>query len=66
MTRKHISELFFNAEIECEARSSNGNLLKWKFKKDNDIETFMEEVVNESSLCLYQHVQSEQCPEIGK
>ena len=66
LTRKHISEMFFIAEIESEARNSIEKLQKWKFKRNDDIELYMQEVISEARFCLFPHVQSQRCPEIGK
>ena len=57
--------MFFIAEMEYETRHSTERLLKWKFQRNDDIEIYMQEVISEARLCLYPHVQSQKCPEIG-
>ena len=66
LTRKHVSDLFMQRELELEARKPGANrLTTWKFFLDNDDEKFIEEVLEEAQSSLYSHSQSENCLDIG-
>ena len=66
LTRKHVADAFFKAELEVEARKPTTNRLStWQFKRDSDQEQFIEEVIEHVQSSLYAHHQTENCPQKG-
>ncbi len=63
ITRKHISDMYFNAEMEAEMRVTRK--LGWKFHMDSDRELFFELLEIERVSRLYQHTPSPLCSEKG-
>lgn len=51
LTRKHVSDMFMQRELEFEARKPGANrLTTWKFFLDNDDEKFIEEVLERGTI----------------
>ena len=66
LTRKHVADMFFQAELEAEARKANTNRLeRWRFKRDSDQGLFIEEVIENAQSSLYLHHQSKDCTKKG-
>ena len=66
LTRKHVADMFFHAELEIEARKpSTDRIITWRFKRDGDQEQFIEEVIENVQSSLYLHHQSEDCTKKG-
>ncbi len=63
ITRKHISDMYFNAELEAEVRDTGK--IWWKFHVDSDRELLFELLETERVCQLYQHTPSRLCPEKG-
>lgn len=67
LTRKHVADMFFHAELEIEARApGTTRLMTWHFKADSDQEKYIKEVNEQEQSILYSHQQSKNCPMIGK
>ena len=64
ITRKHISDMFFNAELETELRETDR--LEWRFRVDADREHFFELMESERVQQAYHHTPSTACPEKGQ
>ena len=66
LTRKHVADMFFHAELEVEARkASTDRIIAWRFKRDSDQEQFIEEVIENAQSSLYLHHQSKDCTKKG-
>jgi hypothetical protein len=65
--RKHISDMFFQAELEDEMRRPTcEDRLDWTFFMDGDREKYLEMVLSESSQQRYHHTPVSGCKERGK
>ena len=57
---------FFTAELESEARDPGTTRLNsWTFKKDDDRDVFMREVIEQAQTSLYPHSPSQECDQKG-
>ena len=66
LTRKHVAQMFFTAELESEAwHPGTRHLNNWTFKKDDDREVFMREVIEQAQTSLYPHSPSQDCDQKG-
>ena len=65
LTRKHVSDMFYNAELECEIRKCQDRH-DWAFIKDGDREKYLEKVVQETNQKRYQHNPANGCTDRGK
>ena len=65
LTRKHVSNAFFNSEMESELGERN---LKEQtfFKSDKDMNEVMTRIGSDRVAKPYSHVQSSSCGEKGK
>ena len=58
--------MFFTAELENEARHlGTMRLNSWAFKKDDDSDVFMREVIQQAQTSLYPHTASPGCDQKG-
>ena len=63
LTRKHVAEAFWNAEVESELRMDNIN---FKFTEKSDRESFMDAVDQKRAKQPYAHTNcSEECKKRG-
>lgn len=66
LSRKHVAQMFFTAELESEARHPGTTRLNnWTFKKDDDRDMFMREVIEQAQTSLYPHSPSQDCDQKG-
>lgn len=64
-TRKHVSDMYYNAELENEIRQKTERI-EWKFKRDEDRESHLATVLSLQKDKTYQHIPSDGCKERGK
>lgn len=64
LSRKHVSDMFLQKEVEIEARE-NDKLTTWVFKANGDVEIYIEEILRNAHSSLYAHKQSENCTAVG-
>lgn len=60
LTRKHVSDMFINGELEVEYRDAKSP--GWTFQRDDDRERFLQEVV---PTTRYSHTPSDGCKKRG-
>lgn len=65
LTRKHVSDMFYNAELEHEIRKCQDGL-EWAFVRDGDREKYLEKVIKETNKKRYHHTPVEGCAKRGK
>ena len=59
--------MFFIGELENEIREEKkSERMLWSFKKNNDAEKYMENVVSEQMFATYDHIPSPTCSAHGK
>ena len=65
MTRKVVSEMFYNGELEQEARSGQLSIDEMVFHQNSDKLEFMQSVVQKQCRSRYYHVPGKGCIERG-
>ena len=63
MLNTHVSEMFFNSEMETEVRAKS-HCLPWTWICNDDHESFMNKIIDEEAS-LYSHSQTPDCVEKG-
>ena len=63
-TRAHVSDMFYNAEMEMEIRD-RPQRIQWLWKNDCDREEFMIKVIEEAASSTYTHLPAPECPQKG-
>ena len=63
LTRAHVSEMFFNSEMETEVRAKS-HRLQWTWICNGDRESFMNKIIDDEAA-LYNHSQTPDCVEKG-
>ena len=64
LSRKHVSDAYFNAELECELQESNKQHL-YTFRNDADQELVMQKLELERTGRLYPRTPNISCSEKG-
>ena len=69
MTRKLVSQMFYNGEIEKEARDKSfpySESVSWLFGLDKDRQYYMQYILSTRALQIYHHEPNKGCVERGK
>ncbi len=65
-TRKHVSDMYYSAELESEIRHTNHpERIEWKFQRDEDRECYLAMLLSEQRDKTYLHKPSNGCKERG-